>query len=68
MDAGNVARGALLIVIPGLQVKTKERILEELDEIFEAENPRSASTAQTEICQCTIKSKHGGDRAEVSVV
>lgn len=52
--------GAFLIVIPGLQVKTKERILEEPDEIFEAENPRSTSTAKTEICQCTIKSKHGG--------
>lgn len=65
MDAGNVARGALLIVIPSLQTNTKERILEELDEIFEAENPRSTSTAKTEICQCTIKNKHGGNSAEV---
>jgi hypothetical protein len=68
MDAGNVVKGALPVVTPGLQVETKGWMLEELDEIFEVKNPRKASIVKTEICQHTIKNKHGGDNAEVSVV
>ena len=51
-----------------MQVETKGRTLEELDEIFEAKNPRKASTARTEIRQRTFKNKYGEERAEVNVV
>ena len=51
-----------------MQVETKGRTLEELDEIFEAKNPRKASTVRTEIRQRTIKDKRGEEHAEVTVV
>jgi hypothetical protein len=51
-----------------MQVETKGRTLEELDEIFDAKNPRKASTARTEIRRRTIKNNRGEEHAEVAIV
>jgi hypothetical protein len=59
----------LVLTIASLvQVETKGRTLEELDEIFEAKNPRKASTARTEIRRRTMKNERGEEHAEMTVV
>lgn len=43
-------------------VETKGRTLEELDEIFEAPNPRKASTAKTTLRKRVIAKQQDGER------
>jgi hypothetical protein len=47
-------------------VETKGRTLEELDEIFEAKDPRKASTQRATLKKQTIV--NGGDNAVTSIV
>jgi hypothetical protein len=49
-------------------VETKDRTLEELDAVFEARNPRKASTAVTTLRKRTVVSENGNERTEVQEV
>ncbi len=49
-------------------VETKGRTLEELDEVFEARDPRKASTAKVVVRKRVVVDRTGGRRAEIEVV
>ncbi|KAJ9611120.1 hypothetical protein H2200_004303 [Cladophialophora chaetospira] len=56
------------IIIYFFFVETKGRTLEELDEIFEAKNPRKASTMKTTLRQRVTREEGGNKRVSVDVV
>jgi hypothetical protein len=56
------------VIIYFFFVETKGRTLEELDEIFEAKNPRKASTTQTTLRQRVVKEQNGARRISVEAV
>jgi hypothetical protein len=56
------------VIIYFFFVETKGRTLEELDEIFEAKNPRKASTTRTALRQRVVKEQNGARRISVEAV
>ncbi|KAJ9654909.1 hypothetical protein H2198_006091 [Neophaeococcomyces mojaviensis] len=56
------------VIIYFFFVETKGRTLEELDEIFEAKNPRKASTMRTTLRQRVVREESGARRVSVEAV
>lgn len=49
-------------------METKGRTLEELDEVFEASNPRKASTRKSTVQRINITDSEGHEKTDILVV
>ena len=67
-DLDNHLVRASMVIIYFFFVETKGRTLEELDAIFEAKNPRKASTMKTTLRHRVVKEEGGEKRVSVEAV